>query len=351
MKILHSADWHLDAPMSAGSDALRKELLAVPGRIATLCKQEQCDLVLLSGDLFDGAYTPESLSALRAALTEMAVPVFIAPGNHDHMGLGPWKTEVFPDNVFIFTQPHMMTVALPELNAWICGAGYTSMDCPALLEGFSASDPNAVTIGVLHGDPTVATSPNCPVTRRQVEQCGLDYLALGHIHKGGSFTAGRTLCAWPGCPMGHGYDETGEKGVLIVTIEDTVQARFVPLDTPRFYDLAIDAGDEPEAAIDKALPAVGDGHYYRITLTGPSQPLDMAALQSRFARFPHLTLRDRTTAPLDIWGDAGADSFEGTYFGLLRQALENAAPEDKDTVLLAAKLSRQLLAGQEVSLP
>ena len=351
MKILHSADWHLDAPMATGDDSLRKELLAVPGKLAALCKQENCDLVLLSGDLFDGAYTADSLAALKAALTEMAVPVFIAPGNHDHTGIGPWKTEVFPDNVHIFTEPHMTAVAVPELNAWVCGGGYTSMDCPALLEGFTASDPESLTIGVLHGDPTVATSPNCPVTRRQVEQSGLRYLALGHIHKGGSFTAGKTLCAWPGCPMGHGYDETGEKGVLIVTIEDTASARFVPLDTPRFYDLTAEAGDDAVAAIDRLLPAAGDGHYYRITLTGPSEPLDLPALQGRFARFSHLTLRDRTTPPLDIWGSAGDDSFEGTYFGLLRQALEQAAPEDKDTVLLSAKISRQLLEGQEVHLP
>lgn len=349
MKILCSADWHLDAPMAAGDDSLRQALLAVPGKIAELCRQENCDLVLLSGDLFDGAYTQESVSALRSALAEMAVPVFIAPGNHDHMGIGPWKTEVFPDNVFVFTQPHMMTVAVPELKAWVCGAGYTSMDCDSLLEGFTASDPNATTIGILHGDPTVATSPNCPVTRQQVSASGLTLLALGHIHKGGSFTAGRTLCAWPGCPMGHGYDETGEKGVLIVTIDGTVSARFVPLDTPRFYDLTADAGDDAAAAIDKLLPAVGDGNYYRITLTGPSQPLDLPALQNKFSRFPHLTLRDRTTPPLDIWGEAGSDSFEGMYFGLLKQALEDA--EDKETVLLAAKLSRQLLAGQEVSLP
>ena len=349
MKILCSADWHLDAPMASGDDSLRKALLAVPGKIAQLCKQEQCDLVLLAGDLFDGAYTPESVSALRTALTEMAVPVFIAPGNHDHMAIGPWKTEVFPENVFIFTQPHMMTVAVPQLNAWVCGAGYTSMDCQGLLEGFSASDPNALTIGILHGDPTVATSPNCPVTRQQGEKSGLDFLALGHIHKGGSFTAGKTLCAWPGCPMGHGYDEQGEKGVLIVTIDDTASARFVALDTPRFYDLSVDAGDDAAAAIDKLLPAAGDDHYYRITLTGPSEPLDLNALQNHFRRFPNLKLRDRTTPPLDIWGDAGADSFEGTYFGLLRQALDTA--EDKETVLLAAKISRQLLEGQEVSLP
>ncbi len=351
MKILHSADWHLDAPMAAGDEALRAALLSVPGKLAALCREEHCDLVLLAGDLFDGPYTAQSLHALRTALGEMEVPVFIAPGNHDHMAVGPWQTETFPENVHIFTQSHMMTVAVPALNAWVCGAGYTSMDCDALLEGFTAADPNALTIGILHGDPTVASSPNCPITRTQVEHSGLTYLALGHIHKGGSFTAGKTLCAWPGCPMGHGYDETGEKGALIVTIGDSVSTRFVPLDTPRFYDFEVEAGTDAAAALDRALPAVGSNDYYRITLTGPSEPLDIPALAARFCRFPHLVLRDRTTPPLDIWGSAGDDTFEGTYFSMLRSALEQAAPEDKDAVLLAARISRQLLEGQEVTLP
>ena len=61
IKILHSADWHLDAPL-AGFDAqrqqlLRRELLQIPGKIAALCQRERCQLLLLSGDLFDGAYT------------------------------------------------------------------------------------------------------------------------------------------------------------------------------------------------------------------------------------------------------------------------------------------------------
>ena len=58
MKILHAADWHLDAPLQGHGERLRQALHAVPGQIFELCREENCDLVLLSGDLFDGAYTP-----------------------------------------------------------------------------------------------------------------------------------------------------------------------------------------------------------------------------------------------------------------------------------------------------
>jgi hypothetical protein len=36
---------------------------------------------------------------------------------------------------------------------------------------------------------------------------------------------------------------------------------------------------------------------------------------------------------------------------MLKDALQQAAEEDKEKILLAAKLSRQLLEGQEVAMP
>ena len=87
MKILHSADWHLDAAFTGRSPEtvarLKQELLRVPGKIASLCREHNCDLMLLSGDLFDGEWTAQGVHALKTALSEAAVPVFISPGNHD----------------------------------------------------------------------------------------------------------------------------------------------------------------------------------------------------------------------------------------------------------------------------
>ena len=87
------------------------------------------------------------------------------------------------------------------------GAAFLGAESPSLLEGFHATGGEAWQLGLFHGDPTQAASPYNPVTAAQIRGSGLNYLALGHIHKGGSFRAGDTLCAWPGCPMGHGFDE------------------------------------------------------------------------------------------------------------------------------------------------
>ena len=87
LKILHSADWHMDTPFTIFSpeqrEFLKQELKRVPGKIADLCLRENCDLVLLAGDLFDGRPSRDMVELVKKALTECEVPVLIAPGNHD----------------------------------------------------------------------------------------------------------------------------------------------------------------------------------------------------------------------------------------------------------------------------
>ena len=354
MKILHSADWHLDSPIIGRSEAqtqlLKNALWEVPHKVAAAARAEGCDLMLLSGDLFDGPHSPESMKALLDALEEVSIPVFIAPGNHDFSA--PWLTTPWPDHVHIFTSPAIESIALTQLDCRVYGAAFTSTDAPSLLEGFTAQQSETFSLGVIHGDPTQATSPYNPITAEQIRNSGLDYLALGHIHKGGQLTAGNTLCAWPGCPMGRGFDELESKGVLIVTLDaGFCETRFLPLDTPKFYDLTCEAGTDPKASVSQLLPAVGNQDFYRISLTGESEPLDMDALEAQFRQFPNLQLRDRTVPPVDLWASAGEDTLEGVYFRMLQEQLENADEETREQILLAAKISRQILENREVKLP
>ena len=357
IKLLHSADWHMDAPLRGFSPeqrvALRREMLLLPGKIADLCVKENCDLVLLSGDLFDGfSYTQESVSAVRNALIRMEVPVFIATGNHDYWcEKSPWYQEEWPENVYFFKRPQISAYRLPKLDCRVYGAGFDGMDCPGLLHGFHADGEERYAIMVLHGDPTAVDSPYCPVTASQARDSGLDYLALGHIHAAGRFSSGGGVCAWPGCPMGHGYDETGVKGVLIVELEEEANLRFVPLDVPRFYDISTEAGEDPLQAVEDALPGGGSGDHYRIRLTGACPGVDTELLRRSFPQYPNLTILDETVRVAPLWAKAGADTLEGIYFQLLHDAMIGASQEEREDLELAAKLSRAIMSGQEVTLP
>ena len=355
MKILHSADWHLDSPFAGHSEEnqhlLRRLLRRIPDKLADLCIREKCDLVVLCGDLFDGIPTPESLHVLRSALRRMEVPVVIAPGNHDFCSPNsPYSTEEWPENVHIFTKPQITSLAFPELDARIYGAGYEAMDCPGLLKDFQRSGNERWHIGALHGEISIS-SPYCPMTKDQIRQSGLDYLALGHIHKAGSLRCGKTLSAWSGCPMGRGYDELGIKGAIIAEFSEDVRASFVALDTVRFYDEVAEVDSDPLLAVTGILPATQSADFYRVTLTGYCSQVDLQHIRSQFPHIPNLILRDETLPELDLWSCIDEDSFEGVYFGILHHSSQSDSETICRRARLAARISRQLLDDQEVRLP
>ena len=354
LRILHSADWQLDSPFSSLSEEVRETLRlaqgSIPGLLGQLIRQEGCDLALLAGDLFDGKPSRETVEALKRELGRWGVPVCIAPGNHDFSaGDSPWLVESWPENVHIFTGG-LDDVDFPALNCRVYGGGYRSMDCPPLLSGFRAEGDARWCVGVLHGDAMNLSSPYCPVTAAQVRESGLDYLALGHIHATGSFRAGESLCAWPGCPMGRGWDETGEKGVLIVELEQTASAVFRPLPLPRFYDLKVPVNRDAQAALEAILPPAQSPDLFRVTLEG-NGVLNPEQLKKRFFHLGYLELRDETEEEADPFDAVGEDSLRGVYFRLLEEKLEGADPEQAEIIRLAASLSARLLDGKEVRLP
>ncbi len=356
IKFLHAADLHLDARFHGLSPdeaaARRKEQREQLAEIVDLANAEQCGLWLLAGDLFDSDNAfPETVEALQSAFGAFRGEVFIAPGNHDCLRRGSaYLTARWPENVHIFKTDAVTSVELPELGCRVYGAGFTSMDQPSLLEGFRAEDDGLVSIMVLHGDPLKAASSYNPVTKEQIAASGLDYLALGHVHTRGELREGKTLCAWPGCPMGHGFDETGEKGVLIGSADrGSCEARFVPLSGRRYEWIRVAAGDDPAAAIAEALPANTARDIWRIELTGPSQPVDVAALyESLRERFFVLQLHDRTTPVVDLWAQRGEDTLRGRFLSILYEKLEQAeSDEARETIRLAARLGLDAMDGRE----
>ena len=331
--------------------ALQRESRYLPGRIAALCKQENCDLLFLAGDLFDGIPSRETVNCVLAALGGLDIPVIITPGNHDFCSPdSPYIKEIWPENVHIFKKAQIESLAFPKLDCRIYGAGYEGMDCPGLLKQFRAEGAEKYQIGVFHGDAMTASS-YFPITRHQLQESGLCYVALGHIHKQGSLSAGQTLCLWPGCPMGRGYDELGQKGVALVTLGEEVQAKFLPLDTPCFYDETVNVGGDAATALAGILPVLDSSDFYRVTLSGYSENMDLEALRQQFSHIPNLILRDETILLTELWKDIDSDTMEGLLFSALKEAADSPVETLSEKARLAARICRSILDGQEVVLP
>ncbi|MCI9643855.1 MAG: DNA repair exonuclease [Oscillibacter sp.] len=352
LKFIHAADFHLDsafAALSAGRAAeRRRESRELPFRLADYVNAHGVQLVLLAGDLFDSAAPyRETGEALAEALGRMKAQVFAAPGNHDWYGPGsPWVTVDWPENVHVFRESAMASVDLPDLGAAVHGAAFTSPDQgTSLLAGFSAPEDGRIHLGLLHGETGPAEARYNPLRREEVSASGLDYLALGHIHKRGEpRTYGRTLCAWPGCLEGRGFDELGEKGFYEGTIGGgNVSLSFVPFAGRRYEVLEVDVTGKPSprAAVEAALPGDTANNLYRILLTGEAGEGggDAKALETALAgRFYALEVRDHTRVAADIWARAGEDSLRGLFLRELRARWDAAGDEaEREAVVQAVR--------------
>lgn len=351
IKFLHAADLHLDSPFASlppdKAAARRKEQRLMVDEIVELCNEEGCGLLLLAGDLFDAeAARRDTWELLTRSLRNCKARVFIAPGNHDFYAPGSPYAETWPETVHIFRSSEPAAVELDELDAVVWGAAFTGPDSGPLLERFTVQDPDKWNLMVLHGDLGNPSSAYNPITREQVEASGLDYLALGHVHKaGGPQVIGGTTCAWPGCPMGRGFDETGEKGVYLGELsEKGCSVRFHPLNGRRYEILTVEAGPDPLVSIERELPDGTERDIYRIILKGEAEPPNLRALERALSpRFYGLTLRDETVPGRDIWAEASEDSLKGLFLKLLSAR----RTEDPGLYELAARLGMAAMEGWE----
>ena len=79
--------------------------------------------------------------------------------------------------------------------------------------------------------------------------------------------------------------------------------------------------------------------------------MNLDELAAQFPQVKNLILRDKTIPEKELWSAVGEDSLEGMYFGLLHDALDTESEVFQQRVKLAARISRQILDGQEVVLP
>lgn len=366
IKILHSADLHLDSPfegLPAGKASIRRgEQRELLGALAALARGEGVDLVLLSGDLLDSDNTYyETGEALVKCLGQIPAPVFIAPGNHDYYSpRSPYARLKLPENVHVFSKNAIEAVELPELKVRVYGAAFTEKHSKALLRGFQAPrQEDTLNLLCLHGELGARESAYNPISLQELEDSGIDYAALGHIHKAsGLQRAGNTWYSWPGCPEGRGFDETGEKTVSLVELSpEGCQLETASIATRRYQELRVDiTGSDALLAIHTQLPDETVRDIYRIILAGETeQSPDLRRLHGALSElFFELQLRDETRLRRSVWERAGEDTLRGLFLLKLRKRYEQAGDEAQRTVIeqaarwgLAALDNGEEVAGHE----
>lgn len=253
IKILHTADVHLDSPLrslalrdSELRDRVRIASRAAFTRIVDTALAEDVAALLIAGDLFDGAErsarTAAFLMVQLERLRESGIRVFYIKGNHD--AENPLTGELsLPDNVHVF-EGRGGKVQLVD-GVWIHGVSFANRHAPeSLLPKFPPPVDGETNIAMLHTSLSGAAGhdPYAPCTLNDLGAAGFDYWALGHVHR----RQVHSQAPWvvmPGTPQGRDIGELGPKSATLVTIGETIEIEEVPTSAVEFLQVKIDATD------------------------------------------------------------------------------------------------------------
>lgn len=343
LKLLHAADLHLDSPFeSLGGDAAEKRRAMqrqVLSRLADAAESLGVHAVLLSGDVFDSdSVTAATQREFCRTMGALGRPVLVAPGNHDPYFAGSvWQRMELPENIHVFTGA-VECAEFPDIDARFWGAAFNQEFSEPMLRGVSAERSDKPNVMVIHGEVCSGASKYNPISRDELEGCGMDYVALGHIHAGsGLQRAGNTHYANPGCAEGRGYDETGHAGALLVTISDgDVSAEFVPLGGVRYEIIPVDITDlDPIAVVSEAVSGLSERDFCRVILRGETEsPPDLASVRGALSgRLWELQIRDETSQKRDLWALGGEDTLKGVFIDRLRDRYDDARTERERAII------------------
>ncbi|ABF62465.1 metallophosphoesterase (plasmid) [Ruegeria sp. TM1040] len=304
IKILHTADVHLDSPLR--SLALRnaglRETVAAASRAAfsqmiDRALSEEVAAILISGDLFDGrertARTGAFLLAELDRLAEAGIQVYYIKGNHDAENPITGTLDL-PQHVHVFDArggKHQLSE-----DVWIHGVSFAESHAPeSLLPRFKAPVAGAVNIAMLHSSLAGAAGHDvyAPCSVSDLAAMGFDYWALGHIHKR-QIHAEAPWVVMPGIPQGRDIGEAGPKSATLLTIEQgQIALSEVPTSVVEFVETELDVTG---AANDEALRATLKAHL-SVLSAALVAPTGVVRLTLKGAPARHWQiLRDR-----DVW--------------------------------------------------
>lgn len=362
-RIVHTADLHFDTPYSARLNSMQAELRRSELKStfsAIVDKAKEADVFIIAGDLFDGKLvSQDTIDFLKRKFGELShVPVFITAGNHDpYTADSVYAREDFGDNVHIFGGD-MEYVDLEELKLRIHGVSFKAEAVESSQLTTLELSEDFANILVMHGDVNpIGDSRYNPLTEDALCNCGAEYVALGHIHTYSGVHAKEGKCSWayPGNPEGRGFDETGDKGILIGTVEKGMASlEFLKMSKRRYFDLCLDVSDAKDEAqiyemIENCLATTGSREdFYRITLEGRTNiiseyVLDVLKEKAGELAF-YVDIVDKTESAYDYVSMASEPSLRGRFVSMMLERAKNADAEERETIYLAMKIGVDALS-------
>lgn len=370
LKIFHTADVHLDAPFSL-SDPVEAEKRRT-GLRSTFCsmihkaRQMEADVFLIAGDLFESSFVTKDTAAtvLREIESFSKCDFFIIPGNHDpYSENSPYALLSWPENAHIFTDEKPSYFDLPEKNARIYGHAYMSKDIPdGLFSGFRVHDRNKINILLAHGFVNMPQSSCNILMKSDIENSGLDYIALGHVHAHSGFEKiGSTVYAYSGCAAGRGFDECGYKYAITGTVSKENENADVRLSLYRCCDrrfeivksdisgsqsteqaISIIKSDTAKFGEDTSLRIIADG------IVSPDVEITKEEIRKAVRAPSYIEFQDDTLPLFDTEKLKNDRTIAGAFYRRLEKDLMSDDPAQRRKASFALRYGLAALCGKEI---
>jgi len=255
MKFIHTADIHLDSPLSglaayqdAPAELLRTVTRDAFTRLVDVAIEEAVDFMVIAGDLYDGNWkdynTGHFFCREMGRLNKAGIAVYLLYGNHDAESEMTKKLSL-PANVHSFDSRKASSFRIEALKVALHGRSYKEA---ATLDNLASSYPvpmaGWLNIGVLHTalGGYAAHANYAPCTLAELVAKGYQYWALGHVHEHAILQKDPWV-VFPGNLQGRHIRETGARGAVLVSADEAgIQSvERLLVDVLRWHRVEVDA--------------------------------------------------------------------------------------------------------------
>ena len=353
MKIIHCSDLHLDSKMKSNLDSIkakerRDEILRTYQNMVEYASKNEIKIILIAGDMFDKKNI--TLKARNVVLDSVRsnpdIDFIYLKGNHDETGFTS-ELEEIPKNLKLFDNKKWTSYKYGRIV--ISGIEFGGIPDFEIYNTLMLNK-NDINIVTMHGQESKYDAKDKAeiINIQALKNKNIDYLALGHIHKFKQEAIdNRGIYCYSGCLEGRGFDECGEKGFVLLDIDEEkqkVNSTFVPFAGRHLYEINVDITGtsttlEAEKKIDEKTKNIERDALIKIILNGKvdiNSERDINYLEKKYKNmFYFAKIYDETTLEIDYMSYEKDISLKGEF---IRLVLSQDLPQEEQRQIINGML-------------
>ena len=309
MKFIHVSDIHIGMspdPTMFWSEDRANDIKETFANVIKKCKEEDANLLLISGDLFNHQPLTEELEYVNNLFkTIPTTQVVIIAGSFDHIKLNsPILNFNFASNVYYFLDKTEFSFNVLNKTYVIHGFSYYSIEenTPIINSITPENDKNIHILLAYGGD-----SNHSPFDINKLANKNFAYIALGSMHNYEVLIENKAYYA--GSPEPLDSNDIGKHGIIIgeinpstkrvqnIRFEETAKSSYIPI------NIKINGASTEEDIVEIVIREViklGAQNIYKIKISGLRNP-DLEISREMFSqRIRIIDVIDNTTPKYDF---------------------------------------------------